>query len=166
MIAFYDVDENYINFLKKYDRQIPNIKYEGNNKFVCGIVLDIDGISYYAPISHMADKKQTNLRILDKGKPISTIRFSFMFPAFDEVLTKKEFADIAKTNKAYADLLATEYEFCKNNILDIHKKALSVYKIGCNKNHKLNYTCCDFKKLEEHYLEFKENKDNPAECNQ
>ena len=45
----------------------------------------------------------------------------------------------------------------KNNIDIISQKANAVYKIGCNKNHKLNYTCCDFKKLEEHYLEFKNN---------
>ena len=155
MISFYDIDEDYIQFLKKYDRQVPDVKYDSNNKFVCGVVLNVGEIKYYAPISHMTNKQQTNLQIMDKGRPISTIRFSFMFPAFDEVLTKKDFSTIAKTDQAYADLLATEYDFCKKHIPDILAKALSVYKIGCNKSHRLNYTCCDFKKLEAHYLEFK-----------
>ena len=155
MISFYDVDKDYIQFLKKYDRQVPNVEYDSNNKFVCGVVLEIYGIKYYAPISHMTNKQQTNIQITDRGKPISTIRFSFMFPAYDEVLIRKDFSEIAKTDQKYADLLAAEYKFCKDNITDIHKKALSVYNIGCNKEHRLNYTCCDFKKLEEHYLEFK-----------
>lgn len=78
-----------------------------------------------------------------------------MIPAFDEVLTYKNFKDVAKTDPAYASLLHAEHSYCSNNVTDIKTKALSVYKIGCNKKHRLNYTCCDFKKLEEHYMEYK-----------
>lgn len=159
MLKFYDIDEDYIKFLKTIDKQVPNVKYDSNNKFLCGVVLDINGVKYYAPISHKTDKQQTNLRIFDNGVPISTIRFSFMIPAFDEVLTYKSFKNISKTDPAYASLLYAEYSFCKNNVTDIKAKAFSVYKIGCNKKHKLNYTCCDFKKLEDHYMEYKTNKD-------
>ncbi len=70
MIEFYDIDENYINFLKTFDKQVPNVTY------------------------------------------------------------------------------------CNANIQSIQNKALSVYRIGCDKNHVLNHVCCDFKKLEEHYLEY------------
>lgn len=58
---------------------------------MCGIVLEVNGVKYYAPISHKTEKQQTNLQIYDKGKVISTIRFSFMIPAFDEVLKFKDF---------------------------------------------------------------------------
>lgn len=155
MLRFYDIDEKYIQFLKTIDRQVPNVKYDSNNKFVCGVVLEINGVKYYAPISHKTDKQQTNLQIFDNGKPISTIRFSFMIPAFDEVLTYKNFKIVAKSDQNYANLLQAEYDYCSNHIQDITNKALSVYRIGCNKNHRLNYTCCDFKKLEEHYMEYK-----------
>lgn len=155
MLNFYDVDEDYINFLKKYDRQVPNIRYEGNNKFVCGVVLEIDGIKYYAPISHLTTKQQTNIQIIDKEKVISTIRFSFMFPALDEVLTKKDFLQISMTDKKYATLLQAEHQFCSKNKEKILEKAQKVYEIGCNKEHRLNHTCCDFKLLEQHYAEYK-----------
>ena len=111
MLNFYDIDENYINFLKTIDIQVPNVKYDVNNKFVCGIVLKVNGVNYYAPVSHKTDKQQTNLQIFDNGIPISTIRFSFMIPAFDEVLTRKNFKDIAKTNPSYAALLYAEYSY-------------------------------------------------------
>lgn len=55
-------------------------------------------------------------------------------------------------------LFTEKLTFC-SIVYDIKAKALSVYKIGCNKKHRLNYICCDFKKLEEHYMEYKTNKD-------
>ena len=158
MLKFYDIDKNYINFLKTIDTQVPDIEYSSNNKFVCGIVLEINGVKYYAPISHKTDKQQTNLQIFDKGRPISTIRFSFMIPAYDEVLKIKDFKSIAQSDPNYAALLHAEYSYCSSHLNDIKAKALAVYNIGCNKNHRLNYTCCDFKKLEEHYTEYKTTK--------
>ena len=55
MLKFYDIDENYIQFLKTIDRQVPDVKYDSNNKFLCGVVLEINGVKYYAPISHKTD---------------------------------------------------------------------------------------------------------------
>lgn len=155
MISFYDVDEDYIKFLKQYDNKIPDIKYATNSKFVCGIVLNIGGAQYYAPISHLTTKQQTNMQIIDKGKPISTIRFSFMFPAPASVLKRKNFSKIAVTDPKYANLLRTEYLFCSKNKQAIYNKAQKVYAIGCNKQHKLNYACCDFKLLESVYNNYK-----------
>lgn len=154
MLKFYDIDKEYINYLKTFDKQVPNITYSSNNKFVCGIVLEVNGIKYYAPISHKTDKQQTNLQIFDNGRPISTIKFSFMIPAYSEVLKLKNFKEIAKSDPNYAALLQAEYSYCSSHITDIKNKALSVYRIGCNKNHRLNYTCCNFKLLEKHYLEY------------
>jgi len=153
MIKFYDIDREYIEFLKLHDKQVPDVEYSKNNKFVCGVVLHLDelNIDYYVPISHMTGKQQTNIQILDRNVPIATMRFSFMLPAYSGVLKEKNFSDISKLDKKYADLLNAEYRFCVRHEDDILKKALSVYKIGCNKNHKLNYTCCDFKKLESVY---------------
>ncbi len=154
MLKFYDVDENYVRFLKTIDNQIPDISYSTNNKFVCGIVLNINGIDYYAPVSHTTQKFRTSKLIYDKGRPISSIRFSFMFPAPKSVLTQKNFKQIRLKDEHYADILAAEYQYCVANETDILAKANSVYAIGCNKKHTLNYTCCDFKKLEAKYLNY------------
>lgn len=148
MLKFYDIDKDYVKYLQSFDKQVPNIEYDGNNKFVCGIVLSINNQDYYAPISHFTEKQQTNLQIFDNGKAISTIRFSFMIPAYNDVIIEKDFKEISKVDKKYADLLNAEYKYCLSIMPEILKKADSVYKIGCNKNHKLNYTCCDFKLLE------------------
>ena len=154
MFKFYDADKGYIDFLKTIDNKIPNIEYGTHNKFVCGIVLSINGINYYAPVSHFNKPQKTNFPIRHKGNIIASIRFCFMFPVISGVLTEKDFGEIAKTDKPYADLLSAEYSYCKMHLEDILKRANKVYDIGCNKSHFLNHTCCDFKKLEKFYLKY------------
>lgn len=154
MIKFYDVDKNYVNYLRSLDSQVPELDYLTHDKFVCGIALNVNGIEYYAPISHFNQPQRTNLPIYDKGKIIATIRFCFMFPAKHSELIQKDFKMISTVDPEYANLLNTEYLYCKNNEAELHKKALSVHKIGINKNHPFNYTCCDFKKLEQNYMKY------------
>ncbi len=155
MFRFYDVSEDYIKYLKQFEPKVPNVNYALNSKFVCGIVLNVNGIDYYAPISHTIQKFRTSMLILDKNNnPISSIRFSFMFPALESVLTIKDFNIIKKTDPNYAALLQKEYYFCLKNLNDIKKKALSVYKIGCNVNHPMFTNCCNFILLENNYRNF------------
>lgn len=150
MLQFYYVDKKYADYLRKFDKQVPSLNYDSHDKFFCGIVLKIGDIKYYAPISHETRKQQTNIIITDKGVPISSIKFCFMIPVPNSEITKLDFREIAKTDKAYADLLEAEYKFCKKNKTAIYNKAKSVYRIGSNEKHRLNYTCCKFKVLEKH----------------
>lgn len=154
MIRFYDVDKDYIKYLKQYDNRIPNVTYENKDKFVCGIVLHINSINYFAPISSNTNIVKTSLPIYNNDEIISSIRFSFMFPAKFDYLKIKDFNAIAKTDLGYANLLRIEYIYCKTHEKEIIEKAKQVYKIGCNKSHYLNSVCCDFKKLEEVYLNY------------
>ena len=134
---------------------MPNITYASHNKFLCGIVLTINSINYYAPVSSNKQMQRTNFPIYDKqNNVIATIRFCFMFPAIMSVLTEKNLKTLDKTDKKYADLVAAEYNYCLANEIPILNKAKSVYAIGCNKNHFYNYTCCDFKLLEQKYTEY------------
>lgn len=150
-LKFYEVNEGYLQYLKNFDRQIPDINYTGFNKFVCGVVLAIGNINYFAPVSSFNKKQTTNFIIMDKGRNISSIRFCFMFPAPDEMMTLKDFSTVPQH---YRDLLNAEVNFCNNNVAEIHKIAQKVYKIGTNSNHPLSHTCCDFKLLEEKCIEF------------
>ena len=158
MFKFYDIDEDYIKYLQTIDSRIPNMHYAKNNKFVCGVVLDIHNTKFYAPISHITKPFRTSFLIYKDNQPISSIRFSFMLPAYDDVLKGKSFKELALIDKYYANIVYNEYIYCLKHLEQIQKKAESVYKIGCNKEHRLNHICCDFKKLEETYLNYKPNK--------
>lgn len=165
MLYFYYVDREYIAFLKQYDPNVPNMDYSTHDKFFCGIVLCVNGIKYYAPISHFSQKQQTNMLILNKGNPIASLRFSFMIPVKDEFVRKVDFNKIGKEDSKYADLLRAEYRFCVSHINDIKRKALSVYKIGCNKNHRLNSFCCQFAELEKRMEDYWNNGIDKIEIN-
>lgn len=34
---FYEVDKEYVKFLQRHEGKIPNISYDTNDKFVCGV---------------------------------------------------------------------------------------------------------------------------------
>lgn len=154
MIQFFDVDSKYTTYLQSIDNKVPNIKYTSNNKFVCGIVLQINGFEYVTPISSKTNKQRTNMLIYDGANIVSSIKFSFMFPAISKVLTFKDISKIRLVDPNYANLLQAELQFCQTHEKDILEQAKAVYDIGCNKTHHLNPNCCDFKALEEASLKY------------
>lgn len=151
-LKFYDVDKEYIKYLKETDSKIPDISYDNHDKFVCGIVFTIGDINYFAPISSFNIKQNTNMLIYNEnGEAKSSIRFSFMFPADNSVLKAKDFSAYEYKYKRF---LMMELKYCKDNFDRILKMAKKVYKIGTSKNHPLKKNCCDFKLLEKRYLEY------------
>ena len=150
MLNFFYVDTEYVDYLRAFDSRIPYLQYEDKDKFVCGIVMSVDGCDYFAPISSKTHKQQTCIMIRDKdGTDLSSIKFNYMFPAPEAVVTRVDIGDIRKSDPSYANLLQKEYEFCKANESSILAKAQKVYAIGCKPGHFLNSSCCDFKLLEE-----------------
>lgn len=145
MLKFYEVNSNYIAYLKTFDSQVPDFIYTRFNKFVCGIVLNIGSYDYFAPVSSFNQQQRTNFLIRDNGTPISSIRFCFMFPAPTQMITLKDFN---KEPQSYRDLVNAEIRYCNTNRSDILNQALRVYRIGSNRNHPLAKTCCDFRLLE------------------
>lgn len=155
MLKFYDVDISYVNYLRNFDYRVPQIKYNTYNKFVCGVVLKIDKYDYFVPISSNISKHKTSILIEDdNGRVIASIKFCFMFPVPPNLIKIKDFARIKQVDPTYVDLLVKELNFCQKNENKIIQKALSIYKIGCNKKHILNYSCCDFLLLQQKYDEW------------
>ena len=154
MIEFYDIDPNYTEFLQRYDTKAPNIRYDSNNKFVCGVILEVNNTKYFAPVSHMTTHQRTNMLIYDRNTPIASIRFSFMFPAIESVIIRKDFSDIALRNPDYARLLRKEYTFCLRNTNRIMRKANQIYRKVCSGNSWFKSVCCDFQILEQHYMDY------------
>ena len=74
-LKFYEVDGEYIKYLKEYgDDKIPNIKYDKHKKFFCGIVLTINNFNYFAPVSSFNRKLHKVFLIMDKDKKQKKIK--------------------------------------------------------------------------------------------
>lgn len=157
-LKFYEVDSEYIKYLKENgDEKIPNIDYKKHKKFFCGIVLTINNFNYFAPVSSYNKKVHTSFLIMDKDKEtkklkaISSLRFSFMFPCPIEYLSQKDFS---KEDEKYRNLLRKELRYCNKNREKIKKLANEVYKLGLKEETRKKFNICNFKKLEETYFRY------------
>jgi len=150
-LDFYQVDADYITYLSQYDSRVPRVDYSAANahdKFMCGIVLNVCDQNYFAPISSFRTPQRTNIIIKDdNGKDISSIRFSFMIPVPDWVISVKLIAD--EPSLKYRILLNMELQFCRRNAKAIYSKARFVYdSVTVKKDPLMLKNCCDFHALE------------------
>ncbi|MCI7797332.1 MAG: type III toxin-antitoxin system ToxN/AbiQ family toxin [Mollicutes bacterium] len=161
-LKFYEVNIDYVNLLKEKEKEkrgvtkIPNIEYENSNKFLCGVVMQVDGLDYFAPVSSNKQKFGTSILITDnKGEVKSSIRFSFMFPVPKNLVTPKDFSKLSKSDYS---LVVKEAKFCKKNSEKIETFAKKIYskynkysKFEKRTEYQENFlsNCGDFKLYEE-----------------
>ena len=55
-LKWYVVEKQYVSYLKKFDDKIENINYNERLKPYIGILITIDEINYYVPISSVKEK--------------------------------------------------------------------------------------------------------------
>ena len=162
-LSFFEVDKSYIRFLKRYENKIPNISYDAHDKFMLGVLFEISGMKYYAPISSFKKQQRTNFLIKDAGegnKVLGSIRLSFMFPVPDGVVWKKDFS---KESASYRFLLMKENSFCNAHADEIIDKAQYIYKtVQENSDKIIVQNSCNFplleKKMQEYIKEKKKDK--------
>ena len=164
---FYRIDENYIDYLQRYEGEkrgitkVPNIRYADRNKFAFGAVLDVNGIKYYVSVSSFDKSQEANILIKvsgDSQEIKGSLRFNYMVPVPEECLSRLVIKDIK--DEKYKRLLNKEYQFCQSNADRIQKKAEKIYNmVVSNRKQILTDNSCDFKILEQAYREYIEKTD-------
>ncbi len=162
-INFYNVDLEYIEFLKKYEMEhrgftrVPNVNYHsGNNKFFYGAVLNVNDINYFVPVSSKTTPKQDDIIIKVKDKKNSnygTLRFAYMLPIPKECLHLliRDKLD----SQVQSERIRKELAFCRKNKDKIERQAKRTYeRITNNVSEALTHNSCDFKLLEQAYIEY------------
>ena len=153
-LSFYNIDINYCEFLRKYDKNVPFTTDNKENRPFIGIILKINDITYYAPLTspkekHLKMQNQIDFIKIDNGK-LGAINLNNMIPVNKENIKKIDFNSI--NNSQYKELLIDQLNWCnkpknKNTIIN---RASRLYKfLYTNNSNKLKNRCCDFKKLEE-----------------
>ena len=150
-LYFYEVSADYITYLFKFDSKVPRVDYSKtsqHDKFMCGIVFSVNKHNYFAPISSFAVQQRTNIVIKnEKGKPVSSIRFSFMIPIPPNAATIKNIKN--EPSPEYRRLLNLELQFCRKNEKTIRRMAKHIYTtVISGKDPIMAKNCCDFAKLE------------------
>ena len=168
---FYRIDEEYNNFLQKYEKEkrgvtkVPNLRYSKRDKFSFGVVLKVNDMDYYVSVSSFTKKQEANIliRILgDRQEVKGSLRFNYMIPVPPECTERIIIKEIE--DEKYRTLVAKEYQFCIENEEKIRKKASRIYDM-VTKNQKqiLTDNSCAFLILEEACRTYTARKKLPAE---
>lgn len=145
-LDFYDINTDYIDYLKRFDAKVPDIVYQERHKFLCGVLFKEKGLNYFAPVSSSTVPQKTSYIIKVGDVPVGSIRFSFMFPVPDSEIKVKNIR--SEENYQYRFLLNQELRYCNQHYGAIKGKAEDVYRGVIANNTFYRTRCCNFKKLE------------------
>ena len=124
-LDFYEVNVDYVKYLKQFDSRIPNVEYQNRNKFLCGTLFKINGLNYFAPVSSFNIKQSSNYVIEVGNVPVGSVRYSFMFPVPDAEIKQKVINN--ESDYQYRFLLRQELKYCNKNREVIQSKAKAIY---------------------------------------
>lgn len=151
-IKIYEINNDYIDYLVPLAKHLFHNKKKSqkNDRKYIGIVLKINGLNYFAPLSSFKPKHIQMKESVDflKVKNYAVINLNNMFPV---PLGECSYVDISKIkDKNYKALLLAEYRYIKSIQNKIRKNASTVYyhKIKNGDSTPLSKRCNDFTSLE------------------
>lgn len=158
-IKIYEVDAKYINYLSVFAPHLFLNKQAGqqNERKYIGIVLSVNGMDYFAPLSSFKPKHNAMRDGIDfiKIKNYAVINLNNMFPIAPNTYS---YVDISVVkNEKYKELLRAEYRYIKSIQERIRKNALTLYKLWLKDGNKtsLGKRCNDFTLLEDACKKYK-----------
>ncbi len=158
-IELYEVNPKYIDYLIPYAPHLFQNKQLGqfNERKYIGVILYVNNMKYFAPLSSFKSKHEKMKNGLDfiKIGNYAVININNMFPVPDREYT---YVDIPKVrNPQYRKLLMTEYRIIRKLQDKIKHNAEEVYKhkIRAGNATALAKRCNDFMLLEEKCRQFR-----------
>ena len=151
-VKFYEISNKYIDYLSPYAPHLFQNKKLGqrNERKYIGIILQVNNVDYFAPLSSFKPKHEKMEEMLDfiKVKNYAVINLNNMFPV---PKTECSYVDISREKDVrYRSLLLAEYRYIKSIQEKIRNNALVVYKHKLEKGNStgLAKRCNDFILLE------------------
>lgn len=166
-LSFYICDKCYMDYLRAHDHRVPQVDKGGQtyDRPLVGIVLDIEGNKFYAPLSspkpkHFTMKNSKDFIKIDGGK-YGVINLNNMVPVQDGYAAKLDIIAYPRVNKQdldYVNLLTNQLSWCNSNKNNILKKARELFDTIKNgkANENLRLRCCDFVMLIEKSKEYRQ----------
>ncbi len=150
LIKLVYVDDKYIRFLFSFDKRVMYNK--GQKRPYLGILFEVRGNKYYAPLTHPKEKFKSMRNSEDfmriEGGTLGAINFNNMIPVVDSSVNIIDVSQIEDVK--YKLLLINQIKFFDRKDTEIINRATKLYKAYRNK--KLRKTvydrCCNFFVLE------------------
>lgn len=164
----YRVKDDYITYLRTKEERV--LKNKNERRPYVGVVLTINDLNYYVPLSspkkkHKTMKNAKDFHKIANGK-YGAINFNKIIPVPTECIISFRFED--EEDEEYRLLLQNQYNVIKNMDDVLVNKSKGIYKIFHTSDEdltpadlKVKRRCCDFDLLEEMCKEYnkEENKD-------
>ena len=157
-LKIYEIQNAYIDYLVPFAPHLFHNKkdtQENERKYI-GIILTVNGLDYFAPLSSYKEKHRkmkNNMDFLKIGN-YAVINLNNMFPVPKSLCI---YVDISKeSNSSYKALLSAEYRIITSLADRIVKNAKSLYEYKMKNENitPLAKRCNDFKLLEEKCKEY------------
>ena len=154
-MRIYNMKDEYIAFLKQYDAKVPDNKNQ--QRPYVGVVLEIEGIKYYAPLSspkikHTKMKNAKDFRKINQGI-YGAINFNNMIPVCETALVHVDIPNIE--DEQYRRLLQNQYKYIRRDETKIRETAENLFTLiftadeqlsECDK--RIKKRCCNLSLLE------------------
>lgn len=152
-LYLYEIDPMYVKYLSQFEKEVYWSDGDKANRKYIGIVIEVNGVKYFAPLTSFKLKHKTMKETVDmiKISDYAVINLNKMIPVPMGIYRRVEFRHIR--NESYKALLELEYrEICKK-ANKIKKNANVVYnhKTTMGNSTALAKRCNDFEKLEKLY---------------
>ena len=148
----YKPDLDYYNYLHYYESKVPYIENEKTNRPFVGVVLNVNGKNFFAPLTspkkkHLSMKDMQDFMKIDSGK-LGGINLNNMMPIPKSYLNKIDIKNIK--DEKYRNMLVNQVKWIYNNKVRIENRARNLYYLIAKGNvtKELESRCCNFKLLE------------------
>lgn len=150
-MRFYTIKDDFINQMKALEPKIHN-NYGISRPYV-GVLLPVNGLNYYAPLSSHKEKQDsirniTVFKLHEKGNPenkLGVIHINNMCPVpLDQLVDV-----VIDVSTKYGRLLQNQYEYILHNQDAIQAQAQKLYEKVSKGDSFLSKMSCDFKVLED-----------------
>jgi len=163
-LKLYTIDADYCNYLRRIDSRVSDIQGQKSGRPFVGVVLSVNGLDYFAPLSspkpkHLKMPDSIDFVKIKKGE-WGVINLNNMIPVqsswITEVIHHPASTDTQK-DKAYKTLIANQLTWCNSNKQRIQSSAARLRDVIVKgyASSKLLSRCCDFVKLEEACVKYK-----------
>ena len=125
-----------------------------NKRPFIGIILKINEINYFAPLSSPKRKHENMKNTVDfikiNGGRDGVINLNNMIPILKEEYNEIDIKEEIQNNKKYGLILKYQIKWCNENRMQIINNAKKLYSLIINEKASLSLRnrCCDFKFLE------------------
>lgn len=175
-MKWYSIKKEYIDYLKLFDKSVPNVEYDKRVKpFIGTLFKSLNGVNYFCPISSYKPKFSAMddmidfIKIVDnnENKILSAVCLNYMIPVpkteayeitYRNIDHVREFNSITE-KRMYWRLLNKEMLYIEKKKDLILANAEKLYHIcSIAPDHPLAHRCLNFPKLEKQCLVFERNK--------